>query len=170
MGGLNTCKHNVLIFTFFDSKNCILDEITRLMYLRRVYCILSMQIATYPSAVSISEQRAMSRYILTVIRLAGLANYTQISTTRLCWRISIWFWDFAIPVMWLIIIIFFLRYIASEGRENLGAWTVAGFAVRLCVELRYHGKSTAREVSMEREFQVRIFWSCYYPDQSISVA
>lgn len=51
-----------------------------------------------------------------------------------------------------------------------GAWTLSGLAVRLCIELGLHRKSTRNEVSLERELQLRIFWSCYYLDREVSVA
>ncbi|RDI80870.1 hypothetical protein Vi05172_g9047 [Venturia inaequalis] len=57
-----------------------------------------------------------------------------------------------------------------RGPRNPGAWTIAGLAVRMCTELGFHRKSVTRNISMERELQVRIFWSCYYLDRGISVA
>jgi hypothetical protein len=57
-----------------------------------------------------------------------------------------------------------------RGPRDPGAWTIAGLAVRLCIELGLHRKSVTGEISMERELEVRIFWSCYYLDRGISVA
>lgn len=51
-----------------------------------------------------------------------------------------------------------------------GAWTLAGLAVRLCVELDMHRKDRKGEITIERELDVRIFWSCYYLDRGVSVA
>ncbi|RDW66373.1 hypothetical protein BP6252_10008 [Coleophoma cylindrospora] len=52
-----------------------------------------------------------------------------------------------------------------------GAWTLAGLAVRLCIELDMHRKPhNNSEITMERELNVRIFWSCYYLDRGVSVA
>jgi hypothetical protein len=55
-----------------------------------------------------------------------------------------------------------------RGPRDPGAWTLTGLAVRLCIELGLHRKSN--QVSMERELQVRIFWSCFYLDREVSVA
>lgn len=57
-----------------------------------------------------------------------------------------------------------------RGPRNPGAWTIAGLAVRMCIELGFHRKFVGGGISMERELQVRIFWSCYYLDRGISVA
>jgi hypothetical protein len=69
-----------------------------------------------------------------------------------------------------IVYLLLLALYCLRGPRDLGAWTVAGLAVRLCIELGLHKKSTIEEVSMERELEVRIFWSCYYLDRGISVA
>lgn len=55
-----------------------------------------------------------------------------------------------------------------RGTRDPGAWTLAGLAVRMCIELGLHRKSN--EVSLERELQIRIFWSAYYLDREVSVA
>lgn len=57
-----------------------------------------------------------------------------------------------------------------RGPKNPGAWAIVGLAVRLCIELGFHRKPATGEVSIARELQLRIFWSCYYLDRGISVA
>lgn len=57
-----------------------------------------------------------------------------------------------------------------RGPKDPAAWTLAGLAVRLCIELGLHRKSGSREVTMKSELDVRLFWSCYYLDREMSVA
>ncbi len=57
-----------------------------------------------------------------------------------------------------------------RGPGAPAAWTLAGLAVRLCIELGMHSKARMTEVTMESEINVRIFWCCYYLDRGISVA
>jgi hypothetical protein len=67
-------------------------------------------------------------------------------------------------------ILLLLALYCLRGSRNPGAWTLAGLAVRQCIELGLHRKSPYLEVSMEKELSVRIFWSCYYLDRGVSVA
>jgi hypothetical protein len=69
-----------------------------------------------------------------------------------------------------VVYLLLLALYCLRGPKDPGAWTIAGLAVRLCIELGLHKKSTTDEVSMGRELEVRIFWSCYYLDRGISVA
>lgn len=57
-----------------------------------------------------------------------------------------------------------------RGQRDPGAWTLAGLAVRFCIELGLHRKSVQNQVSMDSELNKRIFWSCYYLDRELSVA
>lgn len=57
-----------------------------------------------------------------------------------------------------------------RGSKNPGAWTLAGLAVRQCIELGLHRKTAHQDVTMEVELKARIFWSCYYLDRGVSVA
>ena len=50
------------------------------------------------------------------------------------------------------------------------AWTLAGLSVRLCIELGMHRMSRESGITMEKELDIRVFWSCYYLDRGISVA
>lgn len=50
------------------------------------------------------------------------------------------------------------------------AWTLAGLAVRLCIELGLHRKSCDNKITMEKELEIRLFWACYYLDREMSVA
>lgn len=50
------------------------------------------------------------------------------------------------------------------------AWTLAGLAVRLCIELGLHRKACDNKVTMKKELDVRLFWACYYLDREMSVA
>jgi hypothetical protein len=57
-----------------------------------------------------------------------------------------------------------------KGTKNVGAWTLAGLAVRLCIELGLHRETRTNGITIEKELDVRIFWACYYLDRGISVA
>lgn len=48
--------------------------------------------------------------------------------------------------------------------------TLAGLAVRLCIELGLHRKSNRKEITLEKELEKRLFWSCYYVDREVSMA
>ncbi|KAF2001826.1 hypothetical protein P154DRAFT_380648, partial [Amniculicola lignicola CBS 123094] len=54
--------------------------------------------------------------------------------------------------------------------RNPGAWTLAGLAVRQCIELGIHRRLKKPEVTLDRELLLHIFWSSYYLDRGISVA
>lgn len=63
-----------------------------------------------------------------------------------------------------------LALYSLRSPRNPGAWALAGLAVRQCIELGLHRKPANPELSMERELEVRLFWSCYYLDRGVSVA
>jgi hypothetical protein len=67
-------------------------------------------------------------------------------------------------------ILLLLALYCLRGAKNPGAWTLAGLAVRQCIELGLHRKTAGDEVTMEKELKARIFWSCYYLDRGVSVA
>ncbi|RDW58443.1 hypothetical protein BP5796_12373 [Coleophoma crateriformis] len=54
--------------------------------------------------------------------------------------------------------------------KDPGAWTLAGLAVRLCIELGLHRRSSRNKISLKQELEKRTFWSCYYLDRELSVA
>jgi hypothetical protein len=66
--------------------------------------------------------------------------------------------------------ILLLALYCLKGPGDAGAWSLAGLAVRLCIESGLHRIPATSEVTIERELDVRIFWSCYYLDRGISVA
>jgi hypothetical protein len=47
-------------------------------------------------------------------------------------------------------------YCLREPKDP-GAWTLAGLAVRLCIELGLHRKSANGKITLERELSMRIF-------------
>ena len=63
-----------------------------------------------------------------------------------------------------------LALFCLKGASTPGAWTMAGLAMRLCIELGMHRKSPNSELSLDKELDTRIFWSCYYLDRGVSVA
>lgn len=70
------------------------------------------------------------------------------------------------PVAFLLLL---ALYCLNEPKDP-GAWTLAGLAVRLCIELGMHRKTRMSGITMATELNVRIFWSCYYLDRGVSVA
>jgi hypothetical protein len=69
-----------------------------------------------------------------------------------------------------IIYLLLMALYCLRGPKDPAAWTLAGLAVRNCIELGLHRKSPAGKITMERELDVRLFWSCYYLDREMSVA
>jgi len=67
-------------------------------------------------------------------------------------------------------VLLLLALYCLRGVKNPGAWTLAGLAVRQCIELGLHRKASGNEVTMEKELKAPIFWSCYYLDRGVSVA
>ncbi|KIW05924.1 uncharacterized protein PV09_03117 [Verruconis gallopava] len=67
-------------------------------------------------------------------------------------------------------ILLLLALYCLRGSRNPGAWTLAGLAVRQCIELGLHRKSSHDEITIEKELNARAFWSCYYLDRGVSVA
>ena len=57
-----------------------------------------------------------------------------------------------------------------RGPKSVRSWTLAGLAVRLCIELGLHRGSTDTKITMENEIRKRVFWSCYHLDRGVSVA
>ncbi|RDW63907.1 hypothetical protein BP5796_10409 [Coleophoma crateriformis] len=54
--------------------------------------------------------------------------------------------------------------------KNMGAWTLVGFAMRLCVELGLHRRKRSKGPSIRSEMEKRLFWSCYYLDRELSIS
>lgn len=67
-------------------------------------------------------------------------------------------------------ILLLLALYCLRGSRNPGAWTLAGLAVRQCIELGLHRATPNIEISLERELNIRLFWACYYLDRGVSVA
>lgn len=69
-----------------------------------------------------------------------------------------------------VVYLLLLSLFCLKGASSPGAWTMAGLAMRLCIELGMHRKSPKSERTIETELEARIFWSCYYLDRGLSVA
>ncbi|KAH8678294.1 fungal-specific transcription factor domain-containing protein [Xylariales sp. PMI_506] len=54
--------------------------------------------------------------------------------------------------------------------KKMGAWTLVGLAMRLCIELGFHRRKRTKSPSVKSEIEKRLFWSCYYLDRELSIS
>ncbi|KAI1774282.1 fungal-specific transcription factor domain-containing protein [Hypoxylon cercidicola] len=66
--------------------------------------------------------------------------------------------------------LFLMALYCLRAPRDPGAWTLAGLAMRLCIELGIHRRSSSSDVSIESELNKRIFWACFFLDREISGA